>query len=111
MSTETLVDVTGYFINILLFNREDIKMLYRIITEDKNRHKTVVLVTNHFKDFTIISAIGYWNGIAESSLIIEVSTDVINAGYRIGVLAKLIKVQNQQDAVLVQEIPCNSSLI
>ena len=86
-------------------------MLYRIITEDKNREKTETLVSNHFSDFTMIDAWGNWKNTVEHSLIIEISTNVINAGYRIGVLAKLIKVQNQQDAVLVQEIPCKSSLI
>lgn len=86
-------------------------MLYRIITENRNQLDTEQLVSDHFKDFTTYPAYGHWLRRRESSLIIEISTDVINAGYRIGVLAKLIKVQNQQDAVLVQEIPCKSSLI
>ena len=87
------------------------KMLYRIVTEDKNTGKTLQLVSDHFKDFTVINSIGYWNGVLEYVKIIEISTDVPEAGYRIGVLAKLIKVQNKQDAVLVQEIPCKSSLV
>ena len=86
-------------------------MLYRIITEDRNRYDTEQLVSDHFSDFTLIGATGFWQGKLEDSLIIEINTDVLNAGYRIGVLAKLIKVQNKQEAVLVQEIPCKSSLI
>ena len=88
-------------------------MLYRIITENKDGDKTKNLVADHFNSFTTYCAYGCWHSTWESSLIIEIDDNTlsIDTGYRVGVLAKLIKVQNKQEAVLVQEVPCKSSLI
>lgn len=89
-------------------------MLYRIITEDVNPDKTLQLVSDHFSSFTMIGTLGYHKGQTEDSIIIEICDDPdtsVCIGYRVGVLAKLIKVQNKQETVLVQEIDCKSSLI
>lgn len=86
-------------------------MLYRIFTEDKNRHDTGQLVNDHFDGFTIIACRGYWKNAVENTLIIEIYSDENSAGYRIGVLAKLIKVQNKQEGVIIEEIECKASLI
>lgn len=89
-------------------------MLYRIITENKNKDETINLVNNHFDSFTITYSQGFWHSIQENVLIIEICDNIdnqISFGYRVGVLAKLIKIQNNQEAVLIQEIECKSNLI
>jgi len=88
-------------------------MLYRIITEKKNKEKIVKIVNQYFDGFTIIESIGYWQGQSENSLVIEI--DSIGTDYnqiaRINNIATQIKSENNQEAVLVQIIHCNSVLI
>lgn len=89
-------------------------MLYHIITEAMRIKETKNLISDHFSNATIYTGQGSWQGRWENTLIIEISSTDANdvcTGYRVGVLAKLIKVQNKQDEVLVQEIACKSSLI
>ena len=88
------------------------KKLYRIYTEDKDRQGIIELASTHFKGFTVCPAYGYWEGIPESSIIIEIQVDGTdierNQVYK---LAQDIKVQNKQQAVLVIEIECTGSLV
>jgi len=86
-------------------------MLYRIITEDKNRDGIVDIVKEYFDGFTLIPAIGYWQGIKENSLIIEIDVKHPLSKYRIKVIAKRIKELNEQQAVIVQQINVKSELI
>lgn len=87
-------------------------MLYRIFTENENYGEIVDLIRRYFNDFTTLTAVGYWHGKSELSLIIEIcEPDHIHVGYKIGELAKAIKELNNQDAVLVQEIECKVNLI
>jgi len=86
-------------------------MLCRIITENKNRDEIVSIVKYHFDGFTIIPTIGYWQGIAEKSLVVEISgyfDDTMIDG--VEKIAERIKVLNNQDAVLVQWLECKSEL-
>ncbi len=79
-------------------------MLYRIITEDISKfktEKTIDLVSKFFRGFTVIKATGFWNGRAEDSLIIEIQTDNKTD---VLWLANQIKLQNNQDSILIQEI-------
>ena len=71
---------------------------YRIFTENKNKTEVIQLTGAIFDGFTIVEALGYWQGKAEDSLIIEVVTehsDLVDA------LAKAILVANEQQAVLI----------
>lgn len=47
-------------------------MLYRIITENKNKTDICRIVSLSFNDFTVYETIGYYNGKQESSLVIEI---------------------------------------
>lgn len=85
-------------------------MLYRILTEDKNRDGIVGIIKECFTGFTLIPAIGYWQGIKENSLIIEINASSLDE-YRINVIAKQIKILNNQQAVMVQQIDVKSELI
>jgi hypothetical protein len=85
-------------------------MLYRILTEDKNREKVEAIVGTYFDGFTVIEATGYWKGTKEKSLVIEIWTDD-NARSDINVVAKRIKEVNNQEAVLVQAFQCEGRLI
>ena len=84
-------------------------MLYRIYTEDKNRNRIVEIVGLDFQGFTIYPALGYWNGMPENSLVIEILGSVIQPQkdeLAIWKIANRIKEENQQEAVLItiQEI-------
>lgn len=86
-------------------------MLYRILTEDKNREGIINIVKKHFDGFTLIPTIGYWEGTKENSLIIEINIPLDRNSFMILVVANQIKVLNQQQAVLVQKINMESDLI
>ena len=92
-------------------------MLYRIITENKVNSKDVIIhamAAQGFEGYTMIKARGYWKGVAEKSVIVEVSCsneDVSSVSLRVIAAARLIKEGLQQECVLVQEIPCSQEMI
>jgi len=75
--------------------------IYRIYTENINRGKLEKLTGEYFEGFTVINAVGYWQGIKEKSVIIEIIGDRENLG-KIKELATHIKINNKQSAVLIQ---------
>jgi hypothetical protein len=76
---------------------------YRIYTEDKNRADIETIVARHFDSFTIIPTIGYWKGVAENSLIIEIfGNDQFTT---VKEVAEYIKELNKQECVLVTRTP------
>ncbi len=84
-------------------------ILYRILTENKNKDKIVDLATCYFESFTMLKAQGYWQGQPENSLIIEIVLPKISlAPYT---LASRIKNLNYQQCVMVQAINIESQLI
>ncbi len=94
--------------------------LYRIITENKNRADIQRLLQKRFDGFTLFRATGsYTNAVGthiEPALIIEIDLDGSgpNDGqsYKdVAEVAQQIKSMNQQEKVLVQQIPCISELI
>jgi hypothetical protein len=90
-------------------------MLYRIFTEDKTEAVDVVqeaMTVHDIDSYTLIHATGYWKGAAENSLIIEVECDMSTATfYKICNIAKQIKLELSQEAVLVQRIESESLII
>ena len=80
-------------------------MLYRIFTEDLNQGKIEKIVTDHYPGFTIYKAEGFWRAQKENSLIIEIVTESNDA--KVNAIAKAIKEENDQQAVLVQKIENN----
>jgi hypothetical protein len=84
------------------------KTVYRIYTEDVNRETVIDLVATKFGSFNLSTAKGYWNGVAEESLIVEVITD---DGETIRGIAAKIRDYNKQDAVLVTSHVVNFELI
>jgi hypothetical protein len=72
--------------------------MYRILTENKNLREIIPLCP----DATIYSTIGIWHGVRERSLVIEI------IGYPrtlVESLAREIQAINNQESVLIQEIP------
>ena len=87
-------------------------MLYRILTEDKNRDKIEHETRKLFPGFTIIEATGYWKSSKEKSLIIEIwAGDDVYISPIITTLAERIKAFNNQESVLVQEFKCTGRLV
>lgn len=86
------------------------KMLCRILTENKNYQDIVKLVDKYFSGAIIIKADGLWQGQIEHSLVIEISIDH-NEQSDIEHLAFAIKKHNEQDAVLVQYLQCESKMV
>ena len=82
--------------------------MYRIYTEDRNRSAILGLCSDTFDSFTVIPAIGYWQGKPEQSLVIEAETEDEIAVQK---LAVAIRRANQQDAVLVSKVESKVTLI
>jgi hypothetical protein len=77
-------------------------MLYRIYTEDKNRMAVRAILKKEFQAFTVVIGHGFWKGKPERTLIVDVVGDRIET--KIRKVAKQIKRQNHQAAVLVELI-------
>jgi len=98
-------------------------VLYRIITQNKNRSEIITMLRRHFDGFTIYRATGYWKDTIEPALIIELD-DIGDYtaqneytfredgfGREVEEVVKQIKTMNKQDCVLLQQISCISELI
>ena len=83
-------------------------MLYRILTERKNKEEVAAIMTQHFDGFTLLEGVGYWERRAEPSLIVEVETDKQETVTR---AALAIKQHNAQEAVMIQRIANHAWLI
>jgi hypothetical protein len=87
-------------------------MLYRIITENKLETIDVIheAMTFHEIDgYTLIEARGYWKGTAENSMLLEIDADMCIATFhKICNIAKMIKLNLDQESVLVQRIESES---
>jgi hypothetical protein len=78
--------------------------MYRILTENKNLDQILPLI----QDGTVYSAIGLWHGVKEKSLVIEITGEPLRV---IESIAREIKVINNQEAVMIQEIPDQTELV
>jgi len=85
-------------------------MLYRIFTENVNRKKIEGIVTERYIGYTIMNSTGMWKGQKEKSLVIEICTDKAEDA-KVDWIAKAIKRENNQEAVLVQKIRDNIKFI
>lgn len=75
------------------------KAKFRLYTEDLNRDLVEKLIAKSFKGFTVIEAMGYWNGIRENTLIIEIIATKQDL-HLIEHICEKIKQLNKQEAVL-----------
>lgn len=82
--------------------------MYRILTEEKNVDQIKTALTGLGLDFTLYRANGSWQGHEENSLAIELDNISQNLAEHV---ARTIKSMNEQDTVLLQEIPVISKLI
>lgn len=82
--------------------------MYRILTEEKNVDQIKTTLNGLGLDFTLFNAQGSWKGMEENSLAIELDNI---PRYRAENVARIIKSMNNQEAVLLQEIPVVSQLI
>ena len=88
------------------------RAVYRIYTEDLQEDKIAEIVSCSFEGFTIYHANGYWNGVAEKSLIIEIIGDFDEEKEkRVNRVARSIKRLNHQECVLIQKFHCESFLL
>ena len=78
-------------------------MIYRILTEDKGNQNVIAnTILRRFEGFTIIKAIGYYKGLKEKTLLVEIDTLDDNNALGIIRIAEEIKKYNSQSSVLVQ---------
>ena len=82
--------------------------MYRILTEEKNVEQVKAALTRIGLDFTLYRARGSWHGKEENSLAIEL--DDISRSLAESA-ARTIKTMNEQEAILLQEIPASSKVI
>lgn len=83
-------------------------MLYRICTENTNYDEILKIIYGYFDGFTVLTGTGYWKGGKEHCLIIEITTDNVNA---IEKVAYAIKKANKQESVLIETIPCECKFL
>ena len=77
--------------------------IYRLYTE--RRANLAELTSRYFDGFTLIEAVGYWQGNAESSAIIEVIGTSFDYA-RVFALARDIRETNGQQSVYLVRIAC-----
>lgn len=83
---------------------------YRLYTEDKDRESIISLAKQVSDGFTVLDAKGFWQGIAEGSLVLEfLGTKKLYRKVR--ALATAIKLQNRQDAVMLTAESIHGGLI
>jgi hypothetical protein len=82
--------------------------MYRILTEDKNRESILSILDSHVEGYTVTPSIGSWRGVRESSLAIDLLGIPKSVAESI---AKQIKAANQQESVLLLDIPVVAEFI
>jgi hypothetical protein len=82
--------------------------MYRICTEDVNRESIQRILDAHVDGYGLFSGVGCWKGQHENS----VSIDLIGASWEtVRAIAEAIKVANNQESVLVYEIPVTATFV
>lgn len=83
--------------------------MIRILTEDKKREVIYRILQSYAAEsFTVTPAIGFWKGNEEKALAI----DIVGASLETGVvIAQAIKKYNEQEIVLVLDIPTESRFV
>jgi len=82
--------------------------LYRIYTENKDAQTVCRLVSARFNGYTLYYGTGYWNGVPERNLTVEILTKKSSI---VRALAGEIRTALGQEAVLIVSIPCESELV
>ena len=86
-------------------------ILYRIMTEDINRSEVIKTANKYFSGYSISepgTRSGYWRGVGEKSILLEVITDDKAS---VMSLANDIKLINNQESVLVEVIKNSAYLV
>jgi hypothetical protein len=81
--------------------------IYRIYTEEKNKKTIVNLIGRQCDSFTLQPTLGYYQGKAEKSIVIEI---VGSTAVKIKRLADRIRKMNGQQSVLILRIDCKSEI-
>lgn len=84
--------------------------IYKIYTEDKNINKVKNIISGFFAGFTIYKGNGYWQGINEKSLIIEINGSKKDFK-KIKTISEKIKKTNKQEAVLLTSQKIKTNLL
>lgn len=82
--------------------------MYRICTEDKNREQVHAILDSFVDGYAVFPGIGSWKGQREQSLTIDLvgaSRDTAHS------IALRIKDLNEQEAVLLLEIPETATFV
>jgi len=82
--------------------------MYRIYTEDKNRESIFRILDAEVDGYTVTPSIGCWKGQREASLAIDLLGIPKSVAESI---AKQIKAANQQESVLLLDIPVVAEFI
>ena len=77
-------------------------MITVLATEDVNRETITAILDKYLEGYTLVGAKGVWRGVPENSLLIYIS----GVSY-VNEIVEAIKVQNNQESVMVMTFPCN----
>lgn len=91
---------------------EQAVVLWTLYTEDVKslRTETAKTVSHYFDAFTIITGTGYWGGIAEGALVVQILGDIDDAA-TVKTLAQSLRTLLDQQAVLVTSAQVGCSLV
>ena len=82
--------------------------MYRICTEDVNRETIHAILDAHVPGYAVMPGIGSWKGQREKSLTIDLIDTPLRTAREI---AEAIKTANNQEAVLLLDIPVVAEFI
>lgn len=85
-------------------------MIYRLYTEDIDRNNIINLVSRYYPGFNVREAEGYYKGLMEKAIVIELVA-MGSQAHVIRFLAKAIAQMNRQECVLVTSQPCKAEFV
>ena len=88
-------------------------MIYRLIVGVESSDKLSTIVKQYVDSFTILHGEGFWRGSSEPCTIIEIDTlgTEYNPPARVKSIVDDLKLEYNQECVLVQILQCHSKLL
>ena len=85
--------------------------MFRISTEDVNRELTIGTVKKFFPSFAVTTGIGVWKDNIEKSIHFDIVVSNIEERKRVLQCAEAIRIQNNQECVLVIEFSTKETFV
>lgn len=103
-----------YQLHITLLSIKTMNKYYIYIGSNNQSHelekdKAIVIISEYFEGFTAYEVVGFWKGVEEKTLKVEIVSD--EEPVKITRLCKELKKELQQEAILLENIKSNIAFI